>query len=416
MLARVSTVLFVLAALSGLLFTSLSTSDFVQHLDRQVHSLHCSFIPGATPSTDAGSGCHVALMSPWSSVLRSLVWGGIPVALPGIPVFAFLVFRGLELFARGFKDRTAALFLAAVTMVPVLTSIVFAGVAVFELETFCKTCAGIYASSAGALVAVIGIVIGVFLESGAAPAEPVASEGEGDEPAPAPPAAGDHPLLTLGIGTVELGLFVAAPVALYLAIVPDHGKYLGTCGALADTAAVDQVLVPIGDHRGGRPAIEVFDPLCPACKGFERRLATGGYAERLDRRALMFPLDSTCNWMVGSSLHPGACAVSEAVMCAGDDAQDVIDWAFAHQEDVITATKADPKAAEAMVDAAFPKIAKCTGSNAARQKLNRSLRWAVQNQLPVLTPQLYVDGKKVCDEDTDLGLDFALSHLLGGDS
>lgn len=416
MLARVSTVLFVLAALSGLLFTSLSTSDFVQHLDRQVHALHCSFVPGAAPSTDAASGCHVALMSPWSSVFRTLVWGGIPVALPGIPVFAFLVFRGLELFARGFKDRTAALFLAAVTMVPVLTSIGFAGIAIAELGTFCKTCAGIYASSAGCLLAVIGIVIGVFLEARAGSPAPEAGEGEDGEAAPAPAAGGDHPALTLGVGVVELGLFVAAPLGLYLAIVPDHGKYLGTCGELADTAAVDPVLVPIGAHRGGRTAIEVFDPLCPACKGFEKRLASGGYAEALDRKALLFPLDSTCNWMVGTSLHPGACAVSEAVMCAGDDAQRVVDWAFAHQEEVITATKADPKAAEAMVDAAFPSVAKCTGSNAARQKLNRSLRWAVQNQLPVLTPQLYVDGKKVCDEDTDLGLDFALSHLLGGRS
>lgn len=415
MLARVSTVLFVLAALSGLLFTSLSTSDFVQHLDRQVHALHCSFVPGAAPSTDAASGCHVALMSPWSSVFRTLVWGGLPVALPGIPVFAFLVFRGVELFASGFKDRTAAVFLAAVTLVPVITSIFFAGVAYTELGTFCKTCAGIYASSAVCLLAGVGIVIGVFAESrpnGEAPAP----DAEGESAEPAPVTAADHPALTLGVGTLELGLFVAAPVALYLALAPDHGKYLGTCGALADTAAVDPVLVPIGAHRGGRTAIEVFDPLCPACKGFEKRLASGGYAEKLDRKALLFPLDSTCNWMVGTSLHPGACSVSEAVMCAGGDAQRVIDWAFAHQEEIITAAKADPGAAEAMVDAAFPSVAKCTGSNAARQKLNRSLRWAVQNQLPVLTPQLYVDGKKVCDEDTDLGLDFALSRLLGGES
>jgi hypothetical protein len=413
MLARVCTVLFIVAALAGVVFTSLSTSDFVQHLDRQVHALHCSFVPGAAPSVDTNSGCHVALMSTWSSVARTLVWGGIPVALPGIPLFAFLLFRGLELFARGFKDRTAALFLLAVTFVPVLTSVVFAGVAVMELDAFCRTCAGIYVSSGVALVAAIGIVIGVYLESSAAPPEPEPTT-DGEEPAPAPVRGSDHPVLTLGVGFLELGGFVVAPVLLYLLVAPDHGTFIGTCGELADTTGIEQVLVPIGSHRGGRTAVEVFDPLCPACKGFEKRLASGGYAEQLDRKALLFPLDSTCNWMVGTSMHPGACSVSEAIQCAGADAQRVIDWSFEHQEEIRTAATADPKAAEAMVDAAFPSVAKCTGSANARQKLNRSLRWAVQNQLPVLTPQLYIDGKKVCDEDTDLGLDFALSRMLGG--
>ena len=36
----------------------------------------------------------------------------------------------------------------------------------------------------------------------------------------------------------------------------------------------------------------------------------------------------------------------------------------------------------------------------------------MSNRLPVLTPQLYVEGRKLCDEDTDLGMDFALSHML----
>ena len=41
-------------ALVGLTFAGFSTYDFVQHLDRQVHSVHCSFIPGL--GKDAGPG------------------------------------------------------------------------------------------------------------------------------------------------------------------------------------------------------------------------------------------------------------------------------------------------------------------------------------------------------------------------
>lgn len=445
MLARAMTVLLVVGAVLGVIFTCLSTADFVQHLDRQVHAIHCSFVPGAAPSTDAESGCHVALMSTWSSVLRTWVWGGIPVALPGIPLFAFLAFRGLDGWAGGLRDRVAATFTLAVSLLPVGTSLVFGTIAVMELGTFCKTCAGIYASSALVFVGALGTAIAVWTAAPPAADEEDEEEPErradaaateplpplwdeagptvdpGDAPAarrkarraPVRPAAGDPAWLTLGLGTVELGGFVLVPVALYLLMAPDHGRYVGTCGSL-EQAPDDALLVPLERHPSGRVALEVFDPLCPACKGFEKRLGSSGLSEELDRRAILFPLDSSCNWMVTTSLHPGACTVSEAVLCAENGAPDVIDWAFEHQEEIRAAAAADPGAAAKLVKARFPALASCVGSAGARQKLNRSLRWAVANHLPVLTPQLYVDGTKVCDEDTDLGLDFALSRLLAG--
>ena len=39
---------------AGLVFAGVSTYDFVQHLDRQVHSLHCSFIPGGARERATG--------------------------------------------------------------------------------------------------------------------------------------------------------------------------------------------------------------------------------------------------------------------------------------------------------------------------------------------------------------------------
>ncbi|MEQ1566514.1 MAG: vitamin K epoxide reductase family protein [Myxococcota bacterium] len=391
--------LFAVAALLGLVFASLSTSDFVQHLDRQVHSVHCSFVPGLPATTDAASGCHVALMSPYSSVFRSWFWGGLPVALPGVAVFAFLLFRGIELWvARGLRDRQAALFLFAATLVPVFTSVFFGVIAIFELDTFCRTCAGIYLSSFVALGASIGLVVTSWNAD-------VDAEGE-----PAPPA--DHPAITWGVGLLEYGAFVLVPIVLYILVVPDNSGFVGQCGSLPKPDDPNHVLVPIGSHRGGKQAVEVFDPLCPACRGFEARLASSGLDQQLDRKALLFPLDDKCNWMIDSAIHPGACTISEAILCADERSQEVIDWAFEHQEDIRTAAAADEDAAKRMVVAAFPSVAKCVGSPSARQRLNRSLRWAVSNQLPVLTPQLYVEGEKLCDEDTDLGLDYALSQML----
>ena len=88
---RAALLVCLLSCVAGLFFAGFSTHDFVQHLDRQVHGIHCSFVPGLSTADVSGtSGCHVTLMSPYSSVLRSHVWGGIPVSLPAMGVFAFL--------------------------------------------------------------------------------------------------------------------------------------------------------------------------------------------------------------------------------------------------------------------------------------------------------------------------------------
>ena len=108
------------------------------------------------------------------------------------------------------------------------------------------------------------------------------------------------------------------PLVVYLLVVPDHGSFVGTCGELANAADPNKVLVPIGPHRGGHAAIEVFDPLCPPAGASSIRLESSGLGEELDRKALLFPLDDTCNWMITSAIHPGACTVSEAILCADD--------------------------------------------------------------------------------------------------
>jgi hypothetical protein len=158
--------------------------------------------------------------------------------------------------------------------------------------------------------------------------------------------------------------------------------------------------------------IEVLDPLCPSCKGFEERFAKMDVASEVTRKALLFPLDNACNWMVSDAIHPGACAISEAMLCAGDQGEEVLAWAFEQQVEITTAARADAKAAARMAAERFPALARCIGSPAVRARLNLALRFAVKNRLSVLTPQVYVDGLRLCDEDTDLGLEFALPRLI----
>jgi uncharacterized membrane protein len=397
-------IVFILAAAAGLFFAGFSTHDFVEHLDRQVHSIHCSFIPGLiNPDASGSSGCHVTMMSTWSSMFRSTIWGGLPISLPAMSVFAFLLFRGVDLLVnRSSEEKAPRLFLVAAAALPLLTSIAMGYISLVELGTACKLCIGIYTSST---IAFIAAVLEWRMSGRPRLGEDIAIHGE----SAAFEDAGmrDHVLsFAQGVG------FVAVPVLVYFIAMPDYTSYTGTCGTLPKPDDEYGVMVPLGPQGAGATAIEVFDPLCPACKGFENRLAASGLEDRMSRKAVMFPLDNTCNWMVGSSLHPGACTVSEAVLCADTKADAVVAWAFENQEAIRTAATADPAAAAKMVAEKFPELKDCVGSAKVKSRLNKSLRWAVANQLPVLTPQLYVNGAKLCDEDTDLGMEYALTRLL----
>ena len=448
-------------ALIGLLFASVSTFDFARHLDRQVHDVYCSFVPGLAGPEAGESGCQVTLVSPYSSVLRTRIWGGVPVSLLAMGVFAFVLFFAAELVLTGRqRDPRATAFLALATGLPALSSVVMGYIAVVELDAVCKLCIGIYLASAIAMTG--GVLLWLrarrLAAGGRSPLEhatatTVATRAAGparpnqtarladDDPAwitgrstadleqaiddqlDDEPAHDEPPVVTEAVGAVvgyrylavafAVGiLFVAVPFSAYVIAAPDHSRFIGTCGTLPQPQDEYGVMVAIDPRPGAVPAIEILDPLCPACSGFEQRLDNSALGQELDRRVLLMPLDDSCNWMVDTALHPGACAVSEAVLCAGDRAGEVLAWAFDNHAQIRAAAADDDQDGARIVRERFPELASCVGSPAVRAKLNRSLRWAVRNRLPVLTPQLYIGGVKLCDEDVDIGLEYALSRML----
>jgi uncharacterized membrane protein len=380
-----------LFALVGVVFSAVSAHDYIAFLDRQVHAITCSFIPGIGALDTAGSsGCHAALMSPYSAVLRTWTWGGIPIALAALAVFAYLLFRASDLVLRGAAgDRDETRFMVAATLLPVVVSVIYLALSVLRVGALCKLCVGIYIASLGAFAAAI------VAHHQAKPHQ----------------RAGAIPWGRYAGYFIEGVAFVFVPVLLFLALKPAYT--IGNCGELLHPEDRYHVRVKLSGPANGVPAIEVLDPLCPACKAFSQRLAASGLGAKLDRQLLLFPLDKECNWMVSESLHPGACAVSEAVLCGGVRSAEVLQWAFDHQAELRELGR-DPERVYARIRQRFPELADCLGRPAVRSRLNRSLRWAVANSLPVATPQLFVRGQKVCDEDTDIGLDYVLARMLAG--
>jgi len=254
-------------------------------------------------------------------------------------------------------------------------------------------CVGIYVSSLG--VFVCAIAAHILTES--LPADDPANKGSA--------------LGLWGFYFVEGVAMVALPVLFYLALKPPYADSLLRASGLRHPEDKYQVMLDM-NGSGQVPAIEVLDPLCPACKSFTERLNASGLGGQLHIKMVLFPLDKDCNWMVGESLHPGSCAVSEAILCAGEQAKDVFAWAFANQDDLRTRGGKGQAAVYARIKHDFPGLSACVGQPAVRARINKGLRWIVANSLPVLTPQLFIRNQKLPDEDTDLGLDYVLSRAL----
>src|SRR3954469_582073 len=104
--------LALVAALLGLTFGSLSSLDYIQHLDRQVHDVHCSFVPGLGAEQSPDNACRIAMYSPYAALFRDRYWGGVPIGLFAVGAFSFFVAFALYLLLSGrTAPRRGAIFL-----------------------------------------------------------------------------------------------------------------------------------------------------------------------------------------------------------------------------------------------------------------------------------------------------------------
>jgi uncharacterized membrane protein len=387
--SRFPSTLALIGSLLGLLFASYSTMDYAEHLDRGLHDVHCSFIPGAAPTSEA-EACRAAMYSPYSALFRESMWGGVPISLFALGAFAFLGGFALYLWlARGSAPKAALRFFAGVGVTPLLVSLLMLTISITKLGHLCKTCVGIYISS---LLLAIGAVSGLFTLKGEAR-----------------PRLG----LLFPVGWLAaLGITTLIPAVVYASSVPDERPYLSKCGSLKQPKMTVGSPLKIHGSRAVQPVLFFEDPLCPTCRAFHERLLDEGVFERFDVDLVLFPLDSECNWMLDEPLHPGACIVSRAVLCGGDRVRQVLEWAYDEQVYLTRAGKAGANVLRAAIKQRWgDELLKCVDDRKTDVLLNQHLHFASDNGIPVSTPQMYLGTKRVCDEDTDMGLRFALTEL-----
>jgi uncharacterized membrane protein len=392
MRARAISIIVLCAAVLGLVFAIYSTYDYAQHLDRQMHVVHCSFIPGA-PAAEEDNACKTALFSPYSAIFRQSFWGGIPISLFAVGAFSFFAAFGTYLLIAGQRARRAAYgFLGAAGFGPLLASIVMFSISAIKLHTFCKLCIGIYVSSIALAVAAVLAIL-------------QATQSESERRSP--PAA----LLSVG-WVAALGVASFLPAIIYAVSLPDYRPHLTSCGTIPLKVEAHNALLKIPTAHPVQPVTLFEDPLCPTCKAFHQRLVADDVLENLDVTLSLFPLDTACNWMLDRSLHPGACLLSAAILCSGPNARATLEWSYDNQDELRDAGKAGADFLKGKIAARFgPQIAACAVDKKTTVRLNQHLHYASDNHVPISTPQMFLGERRICEEDTDLGLKYTLGQL-----
>ncbi len=427
------------ASALGLFFSAFSTHDYALHLDRQLHATHCSFVPGLVDASGGDNACTAAMYSAFSAVLRSKYWGGVPISL--FAVGAYAAFLGLALHVLLGRHIASTRFMrgyAVATAFPLIASIVMFAISLTQLGTFCKLCVGLYVASgvlfASGVLAFLQSTVGTTKPAPAPPPRPVDPEATVRDPEPWGAVAEAHPaagpvvmdaaakgpgFAPRGSGITPLavlatvGVAAVMPALVWVGSLPKYDAALTSCGTLTHVTDKNNSLIKVPTTSAVQPALTFEDPLCPTCRAFHQRLEAEGLLDQLDYSVALFPLDNECNWMLDRPLHPGACIVSRAMICASDTgkAREFLDWAYDKQEELAAAGKSGPAPLKAKIESRFPGLSACSDDKKTKQRLDKTLQFAVENKIKVSTPQLFLGDRRVCDEDTDLGLRFAFAKL-----
>ena len=234
---------------------------------------------------------------------RFSVFLGLPVAVWGAfgyGVAAVLAARALARARRGGAASTGLLF--AVAAVAVAASVALAIVSKAAIGAWCLLCVASW-------VTAVALLAAAWRACPAGPAAAVAADLAAMRAQPARSAGLALVLLAAVVGTrAAYPRYWAARPARPGTVAPPAGARTPAPAPASATLAADRVVVEFSDYE------------CPFCARAHEQLALLR-AARPDLEIVRrhFPLDAACNPAVKRSIHPSACGLARAAICA--DAQ-----------------------------------------------------------------------------------------------
>jgi protein-disulfide isomerase/uncharacterized membrane protein len=358
----------------------------------------------------AESGCDRVNQSAYSEV------AGVPLAGLGLAAYlALATLLGLGLLG-GDEARAAAGRLAFYALAAgLLFDVALLGVQAFAIKAYCSLCIGTYVANALALAALLParrgapllpllgaprLVAGAGLLTGVAVLSVVVAAHLAFRAQAGSPAllTGGAPARAPGDGSAQ------AEVKRLQAILDDPRKYEEYSSQKAmkefEQAAPKALDLTKAPYKGADDApikvTEFADFLCPACANMARAFA--GYLPQTGNRVALYfkhyPLDTSCNTSISQMVHPGACLLARAAICAQEQGRfwqyhDRVFAGIGHEpkrEDVVKAAEAAGIDARAL-DA-------CLGKPATQERLAADIREAAASGVQA-TPTFFINGRRV---------------------
>jgi protein-disulfide isomerase len=313
--------------------------------------------------------CDAVLASPYATFLR-------------LPVAAWAALTYTSLLALGLVPHSAARLAVLVAAAWAAGfSLVMAAISIAVLGALCLMCTGLYVVNAGLLVA-------------------AASHAGARVPPRTTVAAAVLPfVVAVAVGAAAARTSwrdrsVPMSIVELRALYPDFPQWYRE-----QPLAAAALAAPAGPRQHARgPAaapvtiVEYSDFACQHCarasRDLERLLAIRPAEVRLVFRH--FPLDTSCNPAVRSTVHPTACAAAVAAECAGETGKfwEFHDYLFAHQGE----NNLDRVAARVGVD--MDRFRQCMESGRGRVAVERDIASAVALAVDS-TPTLFFNGRAV---------------------
>jgi hypothetical protein len=117
--------------------------------------------------------------------------------------------------------------------------------------------------------------------------------------------------------------------------------------------------------------------------------------------------------MLDRPVHPGSCQIAKAILCGEHRSLAMLEWSYENQEFILDQAKAaaGPNNVRRIIRDRWPGLDTCMDSKETKQRLDKMLRFIVDNHLPISTPQMFLGAQRLCDEDTDMGLAYTMKRL-----
>ncbi|HTT72346.1 MAG TPA: vitamin K epoxide reductase family protein [Anaeromyxobacteraceae bacterium] len=301
------------------------------------------------------------------AVSRYSVWLGLPVAVWG--AFGYALASGLAawgLWPRRPNPSWPKGFLVLFGALAVAVSIALALVSEFAIGAVCLLCMGSWLVALAILVAAWrsarrpGVLAAIRADLGTVLA---------------------HPAMTLLAAAVALAIAVSAAAA--------YPRYWEKPPPPAPPAAAEAPARPLapGDKL---TIVEYSDYECPFCAR-DHELSRPLFADRPDLVVIhrQFPLDPTCNPAVKRPMHPAACELARAAICADEQGR------FADMDDALFRNQKEQLPVEALATRLgldLKSFKECMVSNRSAQRLAAEIEKGIADKVRA-TPSYVVNGK-----------------------